>query len=57
MNVSCPLTTSVSAGAEPLYGMCCIGAPVSVFSSSPERWFEEPLPADPKLTFPGFAFA
>ena len=37
MNVSCPLTTSVSAGAEPLYGMCCIGAPVSDFRSSPER--------------------
>ena len=52
MKVSCPLTTSVRAGAEPLYGTCCIGAPVSDFRSSPERWFDEPLPAEPKFSAP-----
>ena len=48
---------SVSAGAEPRYGTCCIFTPVIAMNSSPERWMVVPLPADAKLTLPGLALA
>jgi hypothetical protein len=56
MKAMLPAITSVSAAALPLYGTCCIGAPVIVFSSSPKRWLDEPLPAEPKVPLPGLAF-
>ena len=48
---------SVDAGALPLYGMCTIFTPVMALKSSPARWFEPPLPEDPKLSAPGLALA
>ncbi len=42
-----PLITSVIAGLLPLYGTWIIFVPVMRASSSPDRWFEPPTPAEP----------
>ena len=41
-----PERTAVSALPALLYGMCCSGTPVTLFSSSPVRWLIVPFPAE-----------
>ena len=57
MKVMLPAITSVSAWALPLYGTCCICTPVKDLNTSPDRWLDAPLPAEPKVTLPGLARA
>jgi len=52
-----PPSRSFTAGAAPLYGTCTMSILASAFKSSPARWVMLPLPAEPKLTLPGLAFA
>ena len=54
---TCPLITSTSAGAMPVYGTCVISMPAMIFRSSPDKWPPEPLPAEAKVRCPGFARA
>ena len=48
-----PPITSAIAGPAPLYGTWIMSMPASSFSSSPARWFEEPLPPEAKVRRPG----
>jgi hypothetical protein len=34
-----------------------MSTPAMILNSSPERWFELPMPEEPKMSLPGFAFA
>src|SRR5689334_24901743 len=54
-NITCtwPPMRSVSAGAEPLYGMCDICTPGMDLKSSPERWIDVPFPLEVTLMAPG----
>jgi hypothetical protein len=58
-NITCtvPLIMSVSAGAEPRYGICVRSIPVMILKSSPERCTEVPLPEEAQLILPGLALA
>ena len=53
----CPLITSDSAAAAPLYGTCTISIPAFILKSSMERCGDAPTPEEPKLTLPGCALA
>ncbi|MNT60267.1 hypothetical protein D3C72_1978370 [compost metagenome] len=44
---TCPAIRSDSAGPAPLYGICVIKVLVWILNSSPARWCDEPLPAEP----------
>ena len=48
---------AVTAGGDPLNGMCTMSIPASDFSSSPFKCDELPLPTDAKLSLPGLARA
>ena len=48
-----PLIRSVYAAGVPLYGTWIILVPVAVLNSSPARWFDVPMPPEPKFTSPG----
>src|SRR3954452_20322642 len=58
-NITCivPDSMSVSAGAPPRYGTCCMLIPVSILNNSPDMWIVEPLPDDAMLSLPGLALA
>ncbi|MNT10116.1 hypothetical protein D3C72_1449310 [compost metagenome] len=43
---NCPPSTSLMAGATPLYGTCCSEMPPMLLSISPSRWLSVPLPAE-----------
>ena len=45
------------ASALPLYGTCSSLTPASMLKSSPPRCEPLPRPAEPKVIWPGFAFA
>ncbi len=52
-----PPNRSVNAAPVPLYGTCVISMPAIDLNNSPLRWFELPLPAEPKVREPGFCLA
>ena len=52
-----PASSSVVIGARPLYGTCSMSMPALVLNNSPARCAPEPLPIEPKVSAPGFAFA
>ena len=52
-----PPPSTASAGAVPLYGMCCIFTPVIISSSSTPTCPTDPLPEEPYCTCPGRARA
>jgi hypothetical protein len=47
---------SLMAGPPPLYGMCRPSVPLCCQNSSADRWSDEPLPEEAKLTLPGVFF-
>src|SRR5205085_8594180 len=51
-----PPSRSLMAGPPPLYGTCRPSVCVCCQNSSAERWSEEPLPEEAKLTLPGVFF-
>ncbi len=53
----CPATRSVTAGPPPLYGTCVKSVPVRSLNSSVARCGTLPLPGEPYMIVPGFAFA
>ena len=54
---TCPASTSVTAGATPLYGTCTMLIPADSLKSSAASWVVVPVPAEAKLSLPGCAFA
>src|SRR5262245_59489798 len=54
---TCPARRSVSMGAEPRYGTCCMLTPVISLNSSPDIWIDVPVPDDAMLILPGLALA
>ncbi|MNR00373.1 hypothetical protein D3C85_1161430 [compost metagenome] len=52
-----PPSKSVNAAAEPLYGTWTISMPAIDLNNSPDKWLELPLPAEPKVSAPGFCLA
>ena len=46
MTLTCPATTSVTAPAVPLYGMCVSAMPMRCLKSSIARWCGVPLPGE-----------
>src|SRR5512132_1504423 len=52
-----PARRSVSMGAEPRYGTCCMLTPVISLNSSPDMWIDVPVPDDAMLILPGLALA
>jgi hypothetical protein len=44
---TCPPTRSRSAGPAPVYGMWVMKVLVCCLNSSPARWCEVPVPAEP----------
>lgn len=53
----CPPIKSVKTGPAPLYGTCTISMRAAELSISPARWVTIPMPAEPKLSCLGRAFA
>lgn len=53
MNETCPLRTSVSAAALPLYGMCWALMPALSMKTSAVRCPMEPLPDEANVYFSG----
>ena len=53
----CPPTTSASAGAAPLYGICRISTFAARLNSSRAKWLLPPEPDEPPVSSPGLAFA
>ena len=45
------------ASGVPLYGTCCTSMPVAILSFSRLKCVPLPMPAEAKLSLPGFAFA
>jgi hypothetical protein len=52
-----PASRSVTAAEAPLYGTWTMSMPARDLKSSPARCSVLPMPAEPKLSLPGFAFA
>ncbi len=52
-----PCTVAITAGGEPLNGMCTTSMPDICLKSSMLRCDELPLPTDAYESLPGFAFA
>ena len=53
---ACPAATAGYASATPLYGICVIGTPAITVMSSAPMCTMLPMPAEAKLTPPGFVF-
>src|SRR5215470_11861167 len=58
-NADCtwPLIRSVTSGAEPRYGTCCMLTPALNLKSSPATCEVEPVPNDASVILPGLALA
>ena len=54
---TCPATTSLIAGPAPLYGIWTSLVPAVALNFSSVRWFDEPLPGEAMLSFPGAALS
>src|SRR5262249_1670596 len=56
-NADCtwPLSRSVTSGAEPRYGTCCMLTPAVNLKSSPATCEVEPVPNDASVILPGLA--
>ena len=54
---TCPPMTSISAGALPLYGTCCICVPVAALNISAPRCAPAPAPPDAYEYLFGSAFS
>jgi hypothetical protein len=52
-----PPITSAYAPVTPLYGTCVKLTCATTASSSTTMWVSVPVPLEPKVSFPGFAFA
>ncbi|MNC96525.1 hypothetical protein D3C83_139220 [compost metagenome] len=48
---------SVSASGMPLCGTCTMSMPAAALNISPPKCVELPVPAEVKLSWPGFALA
>ncbi|MOA34344.1 hypothetical protein D3C78_1557130 [compost metagenome] len=49
-----PPSRATTAGPLPLYGTCIMSTPVWLLNISAARWLVLPLPADAKLSLPGW---